>query len=272
MHKVTSFNAEIPALGMGTYTINGNRGAQLIAKALGMGYAYLDSAQMYDNEADVGKGVKLSGQPREDVFVLTKVHPENIGKKDFLNSVEESLRKLSLDHVDLLLIHWPNPNVPVVESVGELIKAKERGYTRFIGVSNFNIAQINAALATGAEIVTNQVEFHCLIDQRKVHEFLRGKGISMTAYSPLGQGRLLGHPMLASLAKKYDRSQAQIALRWLVAHDGVIAIPRSSNENRLTENLGIFEFELSEQDMKALGSLSTPSQRFVDWYYSPQWD
>ena len=170
------------------------------------------------------------------------------------------------------MIHWPNPNVPVVESVGELIKAKERGYTRFIGVSNFNIAQINAALATGAEIVTNQVEFHCLIDQRKVHEFLRGKGISMTAYSPLGQGRLLGHPMLASLAKKYDRSQAQIALRWLVAHDGVIAIPRSSNENRLTENLGIFEFELSEQDMKALGSLSTPSQRFVDWYYSPQWD
>lgn len=272
MNTVISCGAELPVLGMGTYTITGSWGAQLIAKALGMGYAYLDSAQMYGNEEDVGKGIQLSGKSREEVFVLTKVHPKNIGASDFLPSVEQSLRKLSMDYVDLLLIHWPNPCVPVLESVGELMKAKERGYTRFIGVSNFNISQLNAALAMGAEIVTNQVEFHCLINQRRLHAFLREKGIAMTAYSPLGQGRLLGNPVLVRLARHYARSQAQIALRWLVDHEGVIAIPRSGNENRLADNLGIFEFELTEQDTKAIDALSTPSQRFVDWHYSPVWD
>ena len=133
------------------------------------------------------------------MFVLTKVHPENLAEKDFLPSVEESLRNFGLDHVDLLLIHWPNPRIPVEEAVGGLMKAKEHGYTRFIGLSNFNSSQVRTALDMGAEIVTNQVEYHCLINQHKLYRFLLENGISLTAYSPLAQGRLCGNPVLKQI-------------------------------------------------------------------------
>ena len=257
---------------MGTYSITGSRGSQQIAKALGLGYTYLDSAQMYGNEGEVGKGISLAGVEREDVFVLTKVHPENIGRKDFLPSVEKSLRNLGMGHVDLLLIHWPNPRIPVEEAVEELMKAKTNGYTRYIGVSNFNISQVRTALDMGAEIVTNQVEYHCLINQQKLLGFLRENGVSLTAYSPLAKGRLAGNPTLKRIGWKYTKSEAQVALGWLIAQDNVVAIPRSSNEKRLADNLEVFDFLLTEEDNQAIGALSNPSHRLTDWHYSPVWD
>lgn len=264
--------AEIPVIGMGTYSIKGKGAAELIAAALEMGYSYLDSAQMYDNEADIGKGIRLAGADREDVFVVTKVHPENSSAKDFLPSVEESLNKLGLEYVDLLLIHWPNPAIPVQEAVAELIKAQERDYTRFIGVSNFNISQVQIALDMGAEIVTNQVEYHCFIQQQKLYSFLQEKGISLTAYSPLGQGHVVGNPVLKEIAERYSKTEAQVALRYLIEQENVIAIPRSSSEARLASNLEVFDFWLSEEEKQSIARLNEPSRRFVDWKYSPVWD
>ncbi len=152
------------------------------------------------------------------------------------------------------------------------MKAKEHGYTRFIGLSNFNSSQVRTALDMGAEIVTNQVEYHCLINQRKLYRFLLEKGISLTAYSPLAQGRLCGNPVLKQIARRYAKSEAQIALRWLIEQDNVIAIPRSSSEQRLSANLEVFDFSLSEEDNEVIGTLSNPSRRFMDWHYSPAWD
>lgn len=272
MRKVHIKGAEIPVIGMGTYSIKGEGAAELMAAALEMGYSYLDSAQMYDNEADVGKGIKLAGAEREDVFVVTKVGPENNSAKDFLPSVEESLRKLDLDYIDLLLIHWPNPNISIKETVGELIKAQDRAYARFIGVSNFNISQVQTALDMGAEIVTNQVEYHVLIQQQKLYNFLLEKGISLTAYSPLGQGHVIGNPVLKEIGERYSKTEAQVALRYLIEQDHVIAIPRSSSVERLMTNLEVFDFWLSDEEKRSIAALNEPSRRFVDWKYSPVWD
>lgn len=272
MRTVDIKGAEIPVLGMGTYTIKGQGSAELIASALEMGYSYLDSAQMYGNEADVSRGIALAGAEREDVFVLTKVHPENTSARKFLPSVEESIQNLGLDFVDLLLIHWPNPEVPIEEAVAELMKAQEKGYARHIGVSNFNIKMIQQALDMGANIVTNQVEYHCFLNQEKLLNFLQKKGISLTAYSPLGQGAVIGNPVLKNIGARYAKSEAQVALRWLIEQENVIAIPRSSSEQRLASNLEVFDFWLSDEDKAAIDALHHPSRRFVDWKYSPKWD
>ncbi|MEL6251853.1 MAG: aldo/keto reductase [Bacteroidota bacterium] len=272
MRTVHIKGAEIPVIGMGTYTIKGPGAAELIAEALEMGYTYLDSAQMYGNESDISKGIKLAGAEREDVFVLTKVHPENTYPDKFLASVEDSLRNLGLDHVDLLLIHWPNPKVPVQHAIAELMKAQEKGYAKFIGVSNFNISMVQTALDMGAEIVTNQVEYHCFLNQDKLKNFLQQHGISLTAYSPLGQGMVIGNPVLKEIGDKYSKTEAQVALRWLIEQDQVLAIPRSSSKKRLASNLEVFDFWLSEEDKQAIDKLRFTNRRMVDWQYSPDWD
>ena len=265
-------DAEIPALGLGTWELKGNTAATLVQEALEIGYEHVDTAQAYENEEEVGKGIKAAGIDRDSLFLTTKVWYTNLGKQNFGPSVEDSLRKLKCDYVDLLLIHWPNDEIPLGEMIEELVKVQDRQLTRYIGVSNFPVQMVKDTLAMGADIITNQVEYHPFIDQSELYGFLRENNIALTAYSPIARGKVIGHPLLDSIGKKYGKSEVQISLRWLIEQEGVIVIPRTSKPARLATNMEIFDFWLSEEESVQIDALRTPEGRLVDPSWAPQWD
>jgi 2,5-diketo-D-gluconate reductase B len=263
---------DIPAIGLGTYLITGQDCIQIVQQALEVGYRHIDTAQMYNNESEVGEGISQSSVDRSDIFLTTKVWPDQLSKSRFLPSVEESLRKLKTDYVDLLLIHWPNKNISITECVGELMKAKMQQKARYIGLSNFSIDLLEQALDIGAPIITNQVEFHPFIDQSKLKDWTDRHDILLTAYTPLAQGRVVKDKTLNRLAEKYNKNTGQITLRWMIQQENVTAIPKSSNPERLISNLEIFDFELSPQEMAMIDGLKADHQRFVNPAMSPVWD
>ncbi|GAA4445003.1 aldo/keto reductase [Pontibacter saemangeumensis] len=272
MKDIKIKDATIPALGFGTYELAGNTAHKMITAALGAGYRHIDTAQMYQNEEAVGKAVKEAAIAREEVFLTTKVLPSNLDKKNFLPSVEESLRKLKTAHVDLLLIHWPNAAVPVEEYMAELVKAQEKGYTRHIGVSNHTTALLDKVLATGANIVTNQVEYHPFLNQDRLYSYLRTHDLTLTAYSPIAHGKVMGNSTLRGIGGKYGKSEVQITLRWLLQQDGVLAIPRSSKESHMKANFDIFDFELTQDDMQQIHQLTQQNSRLINPATAPAWD
>ncbi len=272
MKNIHIKDATIPALGFGTFQLEGATARNMVKAALATGYRHIDTAQMYNNEEEVGSAIKASGVPRQEVFLTTKVLPGKLAKKDFLPSVEESLRKLQTDAVDLLLIHWPTPEVPVEEYMGELMKAQEKGYTKHIGVSNHTTALLDQALATGADIITNQVEYHPFLGQEKLNTYLRDKGISLTAYSPIAHGKVMGHTTLKTLGKKYNKNEVQITLRWLLQQDGVLAIPRTSKESHVQANIAVFDFELTPEEMQEIDALTQENKRLINPSFAPDWD
>lgn len=273
MKYLTLNNVKVPALGLGTYRSTGPRSADVIRMAIEeYGYRHIDTAQFYENEREVGEGIRRSGVPREDIFLVTKVWPANHARDRFLPSVESSLRKLGADYVDLLLIHWPNADLPLKTYLTELEKARSLGMTRLVGVSNFNIAQLQETLDLGVPIVTNQVEFHPLIDQEKLRQFMRSNGISLTAYSPLAQGLIPGNQLLQEIGVKYGKSASQVALRWMIQLDEVMTIPKTGNPARLEENMDIFDFELSETDMAQINALRQQNNRLVKDFHGAGWD
>ncbi|MHA6250109.1 aldo/keto reductase [Pontibacter sp. CAU 1760] len=272
MKNINVKNATIPALGLGTYQLQGNTALSLVQAALGVGYRHIDTAQMYNNEEAVGKAIQQSDVARSDMFLTTKVLPSNLGKKDFMPSVEESLRKLKVDAVDLLLVHWPNPEVPVAEYMGELMRAQEKGYTKYIGVSNHITALLDEVLATGADIITNQVEYHPFLNQSKLYSYLRDKGLTLTAYSPIAHGKVVGDSTLKQLGEKYGKNEVQITLRWLMQQEGVLAIPRTSKTQRLEENIAVFDFELTPAEMQQIDKLTQENNRLIDPSFAPDWD
>lgn len=272
MNNVTIKGATIPALGLGTFQLPNDLARDITAAALSEGYRHIDTAQAYRNEDGVGSAIKNSGIARDEIFLTTKVFRESLAKKDFMPSVEESLRNLKTDYVDLLLIHWPNRNVPVTEYMDQLMEAQQKGYTRYIGVSNHTTALLDQVLATGADIITNQVEYHPLINQTKLYTYLRAHGISLTAYSPIAQGKVLGNPTLKAIGEKYGKSEVQVSLRWLVQQDSVMAIPRTSKAERLKDNFNIFDFELSAEDVALIDQLKKDHLRVVNPSFAPDWD
>ncbi|MCB0583373.1 MAG: aldo/keto reductase [Phaeodactylibacter sp.] len=272
MTHLTIQGTPIPALGLGTYQARGSTAAGIVRQALEMGYRHIDTAQFYANEEAVGRGIRESGVGREEVFLATKVWPSNLDKRRFLPSVEESLRKLQTEYVDLLLIHWPHATLPLESYLPELGKAREQGKARFIGVSNFNINQLERTLKTGLPIITNQVEYHPLLDQSRLQGWMQEHGLALTAYSPLAQGKAVGNPLLQSVGKKYGKSAAQIALRWILQQEQAMAIPKTSNPERLKENMEVFDFELSEEDMARIGELSSQGGRRVSAFHGADWD
>ncbi|MCJ8166089.1 aldo/keto reductase [Pontibacter sp. E15-1] len=272
MKTIQLQNTAVPALGLGTFQLEGDTALNMVQAALAMGYRHIDTAQMYNNEEAVGAAIKASGVARQDVFLTTKVLPSNLAKKDFLPSVEESLRKLKTDAVDLLLIHWPNAEVPVAEYMGELMKAREKGYTRHIGVSNHTTALLDQVLATGADIITNQVEYHPFLSQDKLYQYLRAHGIALTAYSPIAHGKVMGNATLQQLGEKYDKNEVQITLRWLLQQDGVLAIPRTSKESHLQSNIDVFDFELTQEEMQQIDALKQADNRLISPSFAPDWD
>ncbi len=270
-HYVEAKGFKIPQVGLGTWTLRGREGSRLVEQAIRVGYRHIDSAQMYDNEAAVGEGVRNSGK-RSEVMVTTKVQPTLLAPHDLERSVKESLAKLRLDAIDLLLIHWPNPRVPLSETLGAMAKMKKEGIVRQLGVSNFTVALLDEANKVSPEpLVCNQIECHPFLDQTKVIAACKKHGMAAVAYSPIARGDARGNKTLADIGAAHGKSAAQISLRWLV-QQGIVVIPRTSKVERLEENLNIFDFKLSDDEMAKIAGLARRGGRIVDWTWSPKWD
>lgn len=271
MQVIEAKGFRLPSIGLGTWTLRGRDCTRLVEQAIRIGYRHIDTAQMYDNERAVGEGVRASGK-RNEVVVVTKVQPTLLAPHDLERSVRESLASLRLDVIDLLLIHWPNPRVPLAETLGAMAKVKREGLVRAIGVSNFTVALLDEANRISPEpLVCNQVEYHPYLDQDKVIAACKRQGMAMVAYSPIARGQARGDDLLERIAAGHKKTAAQVCLRWIV-QQGVAAVPRTSKVERLEENIAIFDFALSDAEMKEIAALARPGGRIVDWTYSPKWD
>jgi diketogulonate reductase-like aldo/keto reductase len=261
---LTAHGARIPALGFGTSPMTGSMAASEIVAALKAGYRHIDAARKYGTEQVVGEGMRASGVSRKDIFLTTKVSHENLHAADFANSVDASLKALGTDYVDLLLVHWPNPEIPLTETMPALAKAKRQGKARHVGVANFNITLLDQAIKLCPEpLVCLQAEYHPYLDQSKILAALRQRGMAFVAYCPLGRGRLFDDPVLDEIAQSRGKSIAQIALRWLM-QQGVGAIPRSSNPQRIADNFKVFDFTLSDDEMKRISALKRTGGRIAN--------
>jgi len=266
--------ARIPLLGLGTWELRDRLCARVVEQALRLGYRHLDTAEIYENERPVGEGLRASGVKRSEVLVTTKIWPSHFAPRELERAARECLARLRLSEVDLLLLHWPNPQIPLAETLGALEKVKRDGLARHIGVSNFTVAQIEEALKLAREpLVCNQIECHPFLDQSKVIAACRAYGMAVVAYSPLARGSARNDKALARIGAAHGKTAAQVALRFLVQQH-IIVIPRTSKLERLSENAAIFDFALSEAEMAEIASLAHRRGRVVDWAYSGRqaWD
>lgn len=273
MHTVNVNGAAMPALGFGTYELHGATAVEMVEAALDIGYRHIDTAQAYHNEEAVGSGIAASGIFREEIFLTTKVSPSRFRPGELQRSLDESLARLDTPYVDLLLLHWPNPDVPLKDTMDALNHMRRIGRAQHIGVSNFPSAMVDEAVRLSNEpLVADQVEYHPLLEQGRLLEALRGHGMGLTAYSPLAQGEVFGDETLCGIGEAHGKTAGQVALRWLIQQDGVCAIPRSSSVNHARANFDIFDFELSPDDMRKIHQLSLDRRRLVDPEDSPDWD
>lgn len=274
MKTVTANGARIPALGFGTYELTGAACTRMVEAAFALGYRHVDTASIYANEDAVGIAMAGSGVPRETVFLTTKVWPDSFRHGDFERSVSASLKRLRTDHVDLLLLHWPNAKVPLVETVAELNRVCQQGMAKHIGLSNFPTTLMEEAVRlSDRPLAMNQVEYHPFLDQTRVLEACRKQGMALTAYSPLAHGHVLQHPLLRKIGGAHGKNAIQIGLRWLIQQDGVVTIPRSSSEQHAASNLAIFDFELSSEEMAQISALTRANNRFCSPpELAPEWD
>jgi diketogulonate reductase-like aldo/keto reductase len=276
MHTVKANGADIPALGFGTWDLNDGTARDMVRTAIEIGYRHIDTAVKYANETDVGAGIKDSGIARGEIFLTTKIWPTEYEPKTFRAEVEASLGRLGVDYVDLLLLHWPNPDRPMAETIGVLNAAKKDGLTRHIGVSNFTTSLLAEAVrVTEAPLATNQIEYHPYLNQDKVLAANAGYGLATTAFCPVARGRVFKDAKLQAIAKKYDRGVGQIVLHWLVQQPNVIAIPRTGSPAHAKSNFEIFDFTLDDDDMAAIAALAEPDGRITTKNrvgFAPEWD
>lgn len=274
MTTVSANGAHIPALGLGTYGMRGEALSSVVTAAVRAGFRHIDTAQIYANEADVGVGLAESGVTRSDVFITTKVWVDNYAPEQLGLSLDESLRKLRTDYVDLLLLHWPSNAIPLADQIGALNEVARAGKVRHIGVSNFNRALMGKAIALSEQsLVTNQFEYHPYLDQRLLVAATRDAGLAVTAYCGMAVGRVFSDPMLKAIARRQHRDVAQVVLRWLVQQEGVVALSRTTRPERLRENAAIFDFELTQDEMAAISTLVRPHSRIVNPPgLAPVWD
>lgn len=273
MKNITIGAATMPALGFGTYKLYGKDASDAVECALANGYSHVDTAQIYENEEFVGDGIKNSGVARDKIFLTTKVWRNHFAEGNVVQSVDESLSKLKTDHVDLLLVHWPFPEKPIGYMVEQILKVQENGKARHIGVSNFTVVQMEEALKiSGGGIICNQVEYHPYLSQKPVLDFVRGHSMALTAYSPVARGDVFKDHKLKEIGLKYGKSAGQVTLRWHMQQDNVAAIPKSGTPQNIKANIDIFDFELREEDMKAIHALARPDGRQIDPDWGPEWD
>lgn len=271
--RIEANGASIPIIGLGTWELQGEMAEEAVHAALRHGYRHIDTAQAYNNEEAVGRGIGRAKLPREELFVTTKVWLDQMEDGRLQGSVEMSLKRLNMSYVDLVLIHWPNPDVPLKETIGALCEVKRFGMARHIGLSNFPVALMDEAVALSSEaLVTNQVEYHPLLNQDAVLAACRRHGMALTAYSPLGKGHFNDNPVLQEIALKHCKSVQQIALRWLIQQPDVVAIPRSGNAEHIMNDIDLFDFALSAPEMETISELGSAAGRLVDPGWAPAWD
>ena len=264
----------IPIIGLGTWDLRGRTCARMVEQALRLGYRHVDTAEMYDNEREVGEGLRACGLGRAEAFITTKVSPSHFAARDLERAAKESLSRLRLSEVDLLLLHWPNPQIPLRETLGALCKVKRDGLARHIGVSNFTVKLLEEAVRLSTEpLVCNQIECHPFLDQSKVIAACRNHDMAVVAYSPIARGSARNDKLLARIGAAHGKTAAQVCLRYLAQQD-IVVIPRTSKEQRLSENAAIFDFALSAAEMREITGLAHRDGRIVDWSYSgrSQWD
>ena len=272
MELITNHGLRMPKLGLGTGLLRNAAGQAAIEMGLSLGFRHLDTAEMYTNEATVGAAIAASGVPRGDIHVTTKVLPENMRPEDLLRSMDRSLAALQSDYVDLYLIHWPSSEIDMATTLGTMMRLKEQGCARAIGVSNFNVALLRQAVEViGAPIAANQIEYHALLDQSAVLRYARSKGIAVIAYAPLGRARVFEPPEMQTIARKHGVSPAQVALKWLLDQDLVSAIPRAGRRESQQENLDALRLVLDDEDRAAIARLPK-DQRVVNVAWAPPWD
>jgi len=272
MPVVEAHGARIPTIGLGTMTLKDAIAIDTISAALRMGYRHLDTAASYGNERENGEGLRASGIRREDVFICTKVRQNDLMPDDFQRVIDQSLVNLKLPYVDLLLIHWNNPDIPLKTSIGALCKAKRDGKTKHVGVANFTTATLDEAWSVAGEpLVCNQIEVHPFINQDKVLAACKKHRMAVVAYVPVARGKVPGNEVLERIGKAHGKSAAQVSLRYLV-QQGIVVIPRTSKVERLKENFDVFDFTLSDAEMREIHNLGGSDGRIVDWTWSPNWD
>lgn len=260
MQVIEGNGAQIPAIGLGTWDLRGRSCARVVEQALRLGYRHLDTARMYDNEREVGEGLHASGVSRDQIFLTTKIWPTHFAPPQLERATKESLRQLRLSVIDLLLLHWPSSRVPLDETLGALAQMKRAGHARHIGISNFDAVLTRQAVQLCPEpLACNQIHYNPFLDQRATLQTCAELGLAVVAYSPIAQGAVEKNPILRTICRRYNRTPAQVSLRWLVQQD-VAAIPRTSRLERLTENFAIFDFALSDADMAEISALATDQE------------
>jgi len=270
---LSAHGAKMPAIGYGTMELP-QRGPELVAYAIKSGYRLIDTARKYGTEERVGEGIRASGIARSELWVTTKVTELDAREADFLRSAETSLKALGLDYVDLLLVHWPQPKVPFAETLGALAKVKRRGLARHIGVSNFTVAMLDEAVRVCPEpLITNQIEYHAYLPQDRMLAALKRHGMILTAYCPMARGKLLDDPVVGAIAKAHSKTIGQICLRWLIQQPMVAAVPRPLEEAHIEEDLDVFDFALSDDEMRRISALRSRHVRIADPpERAPKWD
>jgi 2,5-diketo-D-gluconate reductase B len=268
--QLTVQGVEIPKLGLGTWQLTGAACEEAVRDALELGYHHIDTARAYDNEAQVGQGLHDSGRNRDEVFLTTKLWHTRLDAIGVHDQIEQSLRDLRTDYVDLLLIHWPSREVPTAETLGAMLEARDAGRVRHLGVSNFPSALLREALEH-APLLCDQVEYHPYLGQPAVLELARERDLMVTAYSPLAQGRALREPLLRDIAGAHGKSPSQVVLRWLLDQPRVAAVPKAASHEHRVANLDVFDFELSDEERGAIAGLRR-SERTIDPSWAPSWD
>ncbi len=272
MDMITTQSLRMPKLGLGTWRMKGNDCREAVERALSLGYRHVDTAEMYGNEEEVGAAIAGARLPRREIHLTTKVWFEHLAPAALRASFEASLARLKTDHVDLYLIHWPSPGMDLAAALAEMVKLKEEGLARAIGVSNFPVALLRRAVEeVGAPIAVNQIEYHVLLDQSAVLNYARAHGVAVTAYCPIAQGKLANHEELGVIARKHDATPAQIALKWLLDQDEVAAIPKAARRESQIANLEAMKIVLDDSDRAAIAGLPK-TQRMVNPGFAPEWD
>lgn len=269
---ITDNGLRMPKLGLGTWRMKGPECSEAVLGALARGYRHIDTAWMYGNEDAVGEAIELTSVPREDIHLTTKVWWDQLAPDAMQASIEGSLTSLKTDYVDLFLIHWPSAEMDLAASLAKLVNIREQGLARQIGVCNFPLGLLRRTVEEiQAPIAVHQFEYHVLIDQSKLVAYCRSKGIAVTAYCPLAQGKLADHPVLAEIGRKHNATAAQVALNWLLAQDGVAAIPKASRAESQLANLDAQKIRLDDADRAAIAALPK-GQRFVNPAFAIGWD
>jgi 2,5-diketo-D-gluconate reductase B len=260
----------VPALGFGTWLLNGEDAAEGVREALEIGYRQIDTARAYENEREVGRGIAESAVPRDEIFLTTKIPHDEATAAEVQRDAEQSLERLGVDRLDLLLLHWPSPDTPLEETLNAMNKVREDGLTRHIGVSNFPAGLLAQALEL-APLFCNQVEYHPLLDQSRLLELARGREVLVTAYSPLAHGHVPGDETLTRIGAAHGKTAGQVALRWLLDQPGVSPIPKASSHERRVENFDVFDFTLSDDERAEIAALPK-DVRTANPPWAPDWD